>query len=441
MMITNKQIEKELLSKYGVNKSLAAHVVPVQYYQANLTRAVAQARKSNPELFVNGDDHLPSWSKFAKDVIQAQGFFTTMLQAMFLGKHNLSEIHTNLQSRDPRKGFRVNMMFLPASIADKDRQFSLAIQFAQDALPGFEVCGIYGKGSYRGSKFTNGTAEKKVNDLVAKCKEQNKPLLLISRGMAQRSFTVKEIVDVFLCYDSGDAGATTQKIARVLSPNSKTNKIGRVWSMSFDPNRDDKFDSMILETAKNYAKRKKIELDQALRIVTGTMDIFSCTANGALKIDPSNYEKQLLSREGLARICGNQANCDALTWEEILQWSEGGKNAKRMIKAKKSAKGKTWADNKSGKGSKKLSNKKFLQKFREQMVFIVENIEKICVATNTASIKQALAECDKIDSYRSYVTKEFGGSPKDILGLFDKGVLKYDLVTLQKSLRMNQIKA
>jgi hypothetical protein len=438
MMITNKQIEKELLSKYGVNKSLAAHVVSVQYYQANLTRAVTQARKLLPELFVKGDDHLPSWSKFAKDVIQAQGFYTTMLQAMFLGRHNLPEIHINHQSRDPRKGFRVNMMFLPASI--NNTQFSHAISLAQDALSGFEVCGIYGEGLYRGSKFTNGTAEKKVKDLVDKYKEQNKPLLLISRGMAQRSFTVKEIVDVFLCYDSGDAGATTQKIARVLSPNFEANKIGRVWSMSFDPNRDDKFDTMILETAKNYAKRKKIELDQALRIVTATMDILSCTVNGALKIDSSNYEKQLLSREGLARICGNQATPDALTMEELLQWSEGGKNAKRMIKAKKSAKGKTWADIKSGKGSNKSLNKNLLKKFRQQMVFIVENIEKICVATNIFSIKQALVECDKIDSYRSYVTKEFGGSPKDILGLFDKGALKYDLVTLQKSLKMKQIK-
>jgi hypothetical protein len=438
MMITNKQIEKELLSKYGVNKSLAAHVVPVQYYQANLARAVEQARKSNPELFVKGDDHLPSWSKFAKDVIQAQGFYITMLQAMFLGRHNLPEIHINLQSRDPRKGFRVNMMFLPATI--NNTQFSRAISFAQDALPGFEVCGIYGKGLHRGSKFTNGTAEQKVKDLVDKCKEQNKPLLLISRGMAQRSFTVKEIVDVFLCYDSGDAGATTQKIARVLSPNFEANKIGRVWSMSFDPNRDDKFDSMILETAKNYAKRKGIELDQALRIVTGTMDILSCSVNGALKIDPSNYEKQLLSREGLARICGNQANPDALTMEELLQWIEGGKNAKRMIKTKKAAKGKTWADNKSGKGSNKSSNKNpIIQKWREQMVFIVENIEKICVATNTSSIKQALEKSDKIDSYCSYVTKEFGRPPKDILGLFDKGALKYDLVTLQKSLKMKQI--
>ena len=48
------------LKNFNVDPARTKLVVPVEFYQMNLIRAVQQARKEDPNLFVDGDDRLPS---------------------------------------------------------------------------------------------------------------------------------------------------------------------------------------------------------------------------------------------------------------------------------------------------------------------------------------------------------------------------------------------
>jgi len=115
-------------------------------------------------------------------------------------------------------------------------------------------------------------------------------VLIIASKMAQRSFSEELITELYLAYDKGQDGATIQKMSRVLTSNSP-NKIARIFSLSFDPNRDDKLDTMVFQAALNQVEKKgKTDIREELKRVYKSIDIFSCTNDGeAIKLSVDEY--------------------------------------------------------------------------------------------------------------------------------------------------------
>jgi len=425
------------LKNFNVDPARTKLVVPVEFYQMNLIRAVQQARKEDPNLFVDGDDRLPSWSKFAKDPIKAKGFWTRMLQAVFLGQNNLPELDVDLQTRSV-ENFQVAMMFLPGSMKNENLQTTVAL--TEQTLKGWKVLEISGAGKHNGKKITNKNAEKVTAEVIEECRETDTPILILSRGMAQRSYSIGEITSLYLCYDEGDAGATTQKISRALTP-SMEGKVGRIFSLSFDPNRDDKFDTMMIASAQNYAKRKNMDIDEALRSIITTIDIFATSEDGRVHIDPDNYLKQILQRNSLGRMVGRQANLAPLSEEEIMLLATGTQNYSRLGKAEIADKGRTGLGKSGKKGVKTdKAQLKLIDKARKTLTAIVEGLPYLAFATKKDTIRDSLLACNNSTDYKEYVTEEFGVEPKLIIDLFDRGVLNYDLASLQKSAKAIELK-
>jgi hypothetical protein len=426
-----------MLKKFKLDRTRVNLVVPVEFYQMNLIKAVEQARKLDPDLFIDGDNFLPSWSKFAKDPIKAKGFWTRMLQAVFLGQGNINEVNVELQTRDVASGFKVAMMFLPGSMKNEHLKTTVAI--TQQSLKGWEVLEISGVGSYNNKKISNKNAEKITKDVIEKCKESNTPLLIISRGMAQRSYSISEITELYLCYDEGDAGATTQKISRALTP-SQADKIGRIFSLSFDPNRDDKFDTMMLAAAQNYARRKNLEIDEALRRVINTIDIFACSEDGRVEINSDTYLQQILERKSLSRMIGKQAEVGLLSMDEIMLYAGGNNGYSKLKKTDSAERGKINLNNHK-KQNESLSREelKLIDRDRKTLTTIVEHLPYLAFMTQSTSVRDSLKKCHNNHDYREYVTQEFGVSPEHIIELFDRGVLNYELASLQKTAKALQL--
>jgi hypothetical protein len=76
---------------------------------------------------------------------------------------------------------------------------------------------------------------------------------------------------------------------------------------------------------------------------------------------------------------------------------------------------------------------KLLDKARKTLATIVEHLPYLAFATNTKTVRESLEVCRNSKDYNAYVTHEFGVPPKTILELFDRGVLNYDLASLQKA--------
>ena len=424
-----------MLKHFQVDATRHALVVGLEFYQMGMGRAVELARKADPELFADGDDTLPSWSKFAKDPIRAKGFWTRLLESVFLGQNTLNELNVDLQTGET-VGQQVAMMFLPGSIrrSKKADDFGKVVNITKQALKGWHVVPVYGVST------NNRKAEKHVTEEIEKAAKRGENVLILSAGMAQRSFSIGEITALYLCYDEGDAGATTQKISRALTP-SEQGKVGRIFSLSFDPNRDDKFDSLMLATAQNYAKRKGIEENDALRIVIDTVDIFSCSTNGRVHIDPDTYLMQLLERKSIARVTGRQADMGLLSMDELMALANGEGNYDRLGKVEAAPKGKTGAAKAKATPKQRADKEalKLLDKARKVLTTIVEHLPYLSFMTGKDTVLDSLKRCDEVDDYREYVTEQFGVSPAAIIGFFERGVLPIGLASLQRAAMAKQI--
>jgi hypothetical protein len=296
-----------------------------------------------------------------------------MLQAVFEGKGGDDSLNVDYQTgRRAREGVKVAMMFLPGSTTNANLQEIKPI--AEQALCGFQIVLVSGS-----EAVSNATAESAVSEAIERAEKANQHVLILSAGMAQRSFSIPQITELYLAYDTGDNGATIQKMSRTLTPH-KEGKVGRVISLSFDPNRDDKFDAVLIETAQNYKRNHNIpDLKQALRDVLKTVDIFRCQANGAVKIEVDDYLEQALRRRSIDRVIGKIAPVNQLSADAISALASGNVEVFRAAQEASAQRGKTQtvAVKKQSKKRTDTVSEKELARAREMIVTIAQNIDII----------------------------------------------------------------
>jgi len=392
------------LKHFTVDPTRHQLYVDVEFYQMNLASVVEVARTNEPNAFLEDGIFLPSWSKFAAQPVKAKGFFTNMLQAVFEGKGGDDSLNVDYQTgRKAKEGTKVAMMFLPGSTTNDNL---LEIKpIAEQALRGFRIVLVSGA-----EDMSNATAEREVKEEIERAEKAGQHVLILSAGMAQRSFSIPQITELYLAYDTGDNGATIQKMSRTLTPHNE-GKVGRVISLSFDPNRDDKFDSMMIETAQNYKRNHNIpDLKQALRDVLKTVDIFKCQEDGAVKVEIDQYLEEALARKSIDRVIGKVAPVSELSREEITALASGNVEVFRAARQIASAKGKTKINSvKKNKGADRTdASEKELARAREMIVTIAQNID-IIKYYGGGSLEEAF---DLMDSggedIRNDVTKQFG---------------------------------
>jgi hypothetical protein len=392
------------LKHFSVDTTRHNLVVDVEFYQMNLTSVVEIARIAEPEAFVEDGVFLPSWSKFAAKPVRAKGFFTNMLQAVFEGKGNDNSLNVDDQTgRKAKEGMKVAMMFLPGSTTNDNLKEIKPI--AEQALRGFRIVLVSGA-----EDMSNATAEREVKEAIELAEKNNQHVLILSAGMAQRSFSIPQITELYLAYDTGDNGATIQKMSRTLTPH-KVGKVGRVVSLSFDPNRDDKFDAMVIETARNYKKNHNIkDLKDALRDVLRTVDIFKCQQAGAVKIEADEYLEQALARKSIDRVIGKVTPVNELTSDVVRALVGGNVDVFRAARKEAAARGKTRLNvvkKKSGANKTDVSDKE-LKLAREMIVTISQNID-IIKFYGGSTIEEAFALMDADgQSIQDDVTEQFG---------------------------------
>lgn len=402
-------------------------VVEVECYQLNLQEVVKTSStewcKDESDL-----DLFPSWSKFAKNPMRAKGFWVRMLESMFLGKHSIDEVNVDHQTF--HSGSKVSMMFLPASITNENLRH--AANIASEALPSFLVIPLCGS-----EGVTNKRAEKVANDAIETAGWENKSVLFLSANLAQRSFSVPQISDLFLAYDSGDAGSTIQKMSRALTSYKslrKADKVGRIWSMSFDPNRDDKLDFDVLKSAQNLKqKNPELSIKDALRMVLQSVDIFECTENGAILVDVDRYLEHMCSRKSLGRIMGKCAVLEFLSDEDIEILAQGNTKYSQLPKLEVVHTGKTKnaITAPTTKQNRPESERdKDAENARKTITMIVENIDVILHGTNSETIAEALEKANKDKKIQESIEIAMGVKHSVIQHLFDKNIINADLLEL-----------
>jgi hypothetical protein len=421
------------LKFFEVDPARNSRLCDVEFYQMPLDRLVADTLKTDRDFQEVCEDLLPSWSKTVEYPAKAKGFFVSMIKQIILGQGNFPELNFALQAESPLsyKGSpRVVMMFLPGSCRVADGTFEQFGEFAREAVgSGFDVVAV------AGDTTTNREAEQFVKQAVRAAKDNKRNLLILSRGMAQRSFSIPEISELYLCFDSGEVGTTIQKLSRVLTPNfDHSSKIGRVISLSFDPNRNDLFHAMVLETAAKVAKRENISASDALKSVLHTIDIFNCTADGRVQFNYDEYLREIVARKTIDRVIGKVFDMTVLNDIDIIRLAAGEKAFSKLPKVDVTPKGKTRnASPTQGvrlAGQKPLSLKQ-IEEARKALVALVENLDVIMYGSRCKNLKDAFKVLDASEVRQKGIEMAFNMDYDFVRHLFTCGAINEQLISLR----------
>lgn len=395
--VLNKSKCLDILAKhFKIDRSRDLLAVEIQFYQMDLRGIVEEAKKYSQEM---DPDFLPSWAKFCEAPMKAKGFWTYMIEALFLHKHNSPELYTGQHFEDFAEGPRVAMMFLGKI---RNKHLELAAAYAQEVLPGWIV-------QYINGNVTNGhKAEKFANNVIKEARDKGKNVLFIAANMAQRSFSVSEITELYLAFDGGEAGATIQKMSRALTPWKK-GKISKIVSLSFDPNRDDTFDLIIITTARNYKKKhNEKSLREALRKVLRTIDVFQCTSNNTIKINDDLYLETLIQSNRFGRAVGRMIELDGFTLDQLWAISEGNTNYFNRDREETADKGKTREPEEKKKDRKERDEEqKMKDKARRVIVTFCEYVDIVILGTERDTVHDALVLLDTDKELQANIYKLF----------------------------------
>lgn len=400
-------------------------------YQMDLGPAVNAAIDAG---LVEGEmKELPSWTKFVANPYKAKGFFVNILQSIFEGKGNYDELNVDIQTNRAERemlgendGRRIAMMFLPGNTKN-DTQSPIA-NIAREALRGYAVIEV------NGDHMKGEDAEKKVKEFIKE--NSDKSILILAAKMAQRSFSVGDIDELYLAYDNGENSSTIQKMSRALTPKSKT-KIGKIFSLSFDPNRDDKLDQVLIESALNLANRSEegTDIRAELQRILKTVDIFSCTDDGAIPIMIDKFIEGAFKRKSIGKVIANKVNITSLPKDIIKALADGNIAYLQKTKREIVQSGKTkdlvsqLKDNTKSDSNKKSLSDKEIEDAKAQIDTIMNNSDILIFGTGMSNIKSALKYI-KENNQQNIIEDEFNVKFEFIEFLFEENFIKQEWVDL-----------
>jgi len=238
------------------------------------------------------------WSKLLEDVDKSSMILSMIIKAMFKNDNsNITEL-TSLQLGSVTPA-NVSMIF--GAFKNKVQHNKFA-KLSKAALgDDFEVLTV------NGDETSNRQAEEDVKIAVAKAKRAGKKVVIVSKDMASRSFSIPEIDTVFLMYDQGLLSQTVQKCSRAFTPGKtyigEEKTEGVIVSLSLDNNRMevDPIDLYVIAEA-NRINDGEESLQNSIRRICNSANIFQNDLTfGAISIDSDEYAENMLKQSSVLK--------------------------------------------------------------------------------------------------------------------------------------------
>ena len=302
--IKNEFSKKEMISS-------CSNIVIPRFFNLYLDPLIETQKKYSETLRTN-------WSKLLSDVNQNKEQLSDIICGVYgISKMGLDEQYLNLNTNT------ITLKNGGVSEVNKDcvmvwtgcptiTQLSNLVDIWKETLPHnkYHIEQISGTDSKGKKLLSNREVEDYIKyTLIPKVKKQGKKLVLISKYVGARSFSVSEIATEFLWYDGGGIEATKQKISRVLTGGKMWNgdkKIyGNVVSFSFDPNREETspIDEYLLSESEQV---ENSELSDSITRVLRSAQIFKQDEYGLIiqfnQDDEETYSSKLVNSSSLLKV-------------------------------------------------------------------------------------------------------------------------------------------
>ena len=399
-----EDIFKILKEKYTLKSSIESvkGIVIPRFFRLSLPNAI--------NLF----DSLPveyrtSWTKLLMDIDMSKSVLKKIIKSLFgVYDGKIIELADLDMTSIPRK---VTQIF--ANTKDRKQQRKLA-RLIQETL-GNQYLVIL----VNSDETSNRDAEQDVKGLIKKAQKENKYVVILSKDMGSRSFSVSEIDTVVLMFDRGSYATVSQKISRVLTPGNtydgELKIFANIISLSLDPNRYGvtPIDEYIIYEAE---KVDVDELNDGIKRVLRSIQIFTNGPHGETEIEKDEYAKNLLDSTSLIKLGAESSKVDNIIFDSVLVKQLLGVTLSKGEKEKLlgadistviSTNGNTTNTSKEKQTNTKIEDNR--QKLKEILKNIVENVVEISEINNCES-NDIIETLDMIDSkgYSEEVIFEVG---------------------------------
>jgi len=369
----------QLKKKYTLKQTMMSvkNIVKPVFMRLSLEKAVEKFNRL-PE------EYRTDWSKLLMDIDKTRGVLETLIKSLF-GVYSgdmvgLYDLNMTIARKD------VTMIF--ANTKDKEQQRKF-VDMIQQVLGSNYIVKLI-----NGDETNNRKAEEDAKKVIAQAKRENKKVVMVSKDMASRSFSVAEIDTVMLMFDRGSYATIAQKISRVLTPgktlNGKDKVYGNIISLSLDPNREDV--SPIDEYIVYEAEKVDVEdLNDGIQRVLRSVQILTNGEGGEVELEKDIYGENLINSSSLIKLGAESSKVEKIILDVDLVKQLTGvdvpEGQKDKLMCVDSSKVKRTLNGKSTKEEKETENKvqDIRKKLKEVMKNIVENIVEISEINNCES--------------------------------------------------------
>ena len=404
------------------SKDSVKDIVVPQFMRLSLGGVVNTFNNIEPE-------YRTDWSKLFSDVDKSKPVLSNLIKSLF-GEYNgrlTYLVDLNTSEISPKD---VTMIF--ASTPDKKQQKKFHKMVQDNLGPQYIVELI------NGDETSNREVEEKTKGVVARAQREGKKVVLISKDMGSRSFSVSEIDTVMLMFDRGSYATIGQKVSRVLTPGKTyggNKKVyGNVISLSLDPNREqvNPIDEYLVYEGE---KVQVNELSDGIHRVLRSVNIFVNEKGMMEPIVSDEYADKLISSSTLIRVGMETVKVDSVINDvELVKLLIGvevnNQTEEERIEGIDSSKI-VRTDEEKVKEEKK--NQKVIedlrQKLKEVLSNIVENIVEIS-EINNCECDNIITTLDMIDDkgYGEEVVFEVGVNCQTVKKIILNGALSEKLL-------------
>ena len=362
----------------------------------------------------------PSWVKLNGKPNGNKTFHTTLIRS--LTGHEPLQQGLNLSNLT---GEQIEC-FMVLTSADKKGMQQLK-ELYKRAVPTWHIKVL--NGDYTTNKQAQYETIKEINEARIAGKEG---VIIIANQMGSRSYSIPEIQATIVAYDRGGVDATVQKTSRCLTPgktySGEIKLYGHIVDLSFDPNRNENIERLILEEALMVQKSLNIDFPDAMRFVLSSIDCFTVKYGTAVQVQEEDMFNKLGDNENLLRVADVSVdinnNLDLI--EDLANIKAMGDTSKKTRDAINSAK------NIIREGDE--SSRQPTDKEKQELEKIINNAIKALNMSatsvyNLASDGDTYSECIQIISNDQEDAAEF----EELFGVspdFVKVVLERDMLNL-----------
>ena len=243
----------------------------------------------------------PSWLKIWAKPLGNEAFVGQLLQSL-TGQDTLrTELNLSALASE-----RVDCFMLLVS-ANKKEMGDIA-KIAGRYIPDWHVKVL--NGDFTNNKDAQYETTQEINEARIAGK---KGVLIIANQMGSRSYSIPEIQSTVIAFDRGSVDATAQKVSRCLTPTKKDRKLydsvsdkeyGIIVDLSFDPNRAENIERLILEEAVQI-QRDGTDADDfasAVKYVLSSINLFKMKYGTAVEMTEEEMFKVFSDNETMLKV-------------------------------------------------------------------------------------------------------------------------------------------